>query len=60
MKKLLLILALLPIIAFAQEKLSYQTVIFADSIKKEIIYSGIKEWIGMNYQSAKASIHVQC
>lgn len=48
----------MPIFASAQEKLSYQTIIHADSIKKEIIYSGIKEWIGMNYQSAKAVIEV--
>jgi len=42
----------------AQEPISFEKVIKVDSIKSTIIYNGLKEWIGMNYRSAKAVIQV--
>lgn len=43
---------------FAQEKLSFEKVITVDSLKKNEIYNGLKEWIGMNFVSAKTVIEV--
>ena len=60
MKKLILLSMILfsfsPL--FSQEKLSFEKVIPVDSILKNQIYNGIKEWIGMNYVSAKSVIEV--
>jgi hypothetical protein len=43
---------------FAQEKLSFEKVIPVDSIKKNELYNGLKEWIGMDFVSAKNVIEV--
>lgn len=42
----------------AQEPISFEKVIQVDSVKKNDIYNGLKEWIGMNYRSAKSVIEV--
>ncbi len=39
-------------------KLSFEKVIKVDSIQKQFIYNGIKEWIGMNFVSSKNVIEV--
>lgn len=61
MKKLVLLpfllcVFMLPVIA--QEPISFEKVIKADSIKKNDIYYGLKEWVGMNYRSAKSVTEV--
>lgn len=43
---------------FAQERLSFEKVITVDSIKKNDIYNGLKEWVGMNFVSAKNVIEL--
>jgi hypothetical protein len=42
----------------AQEPISFEKVIKVDSVKSNAIYNGLKEWIGMNYRSAKSIIEV--
>lgn len=42
----------------AQEPLSFEKVIQADSLKKDAIYNGLKEWVGMNFKSAKSVIEM--
>ena len=44
--------------AQAQDRLSFEKVIQADSIKKDYIYNGLKEWVGMNFKSAKNVIEI--
>lgn len=43
---------------FSQEKLLLEKVITVDSVQKEYIYNSIKEWIGLNYVSAKKVIEI--
>lgn len=59
-KILLLAIALLVITCglMAQEPISFEKVIKVDSVKSNAIYNGLKEWIGMNYRSAKSVIEV--
>jgi hypothetical protein len=56
MKKMLFIaiLSLVCIGVNAQDRLSFEKVIKADSVSKNDIYVSVKEWIGINYVSAKA------
>ncbi len=42
----------------AQEPIGFEKIIKVDSVKNNIIYNGLKEWIGMNYRSAKSVIEV--
>ena len=42
----------------AQEPLSFEKVIQADSVKKDVIYNGLKEWVGMSFKSAKNVIEM--
>ena len=60
MKKALFSLCMLFLVATiqAQEPLSFEKVIQADSIKKDAIYNGLKEWVGMNFRSAKNVIEI--
>jgi len=61
MKKIILVAIISLFIAsglMAQDPLSFEKVIKVDSIKSNAIYNGLKEWIGMNYRSAKAVIEV--
>ena len=60
MKKALFSLCMLFLAATiqAQEPLSFEKVIQADSLKKDAIYNGLKEWVGMNFKSAKSVIEM--
>lgn len=61
MKKVLLLAVMIfgsISVMLSQDKLSYEKVIVADSVSKQSIYNGIKEWIGMNFVSAKNVIQV--
>lgn len=43
---------------FAQEPLSFSKVIQTDSVPKDQIYFGVKEWVGTAFKSAKAVIEM--
>ena len=59
MKKVmfLAVMAMLSIsLISAQDNLSFNKVIQVDSTKKDIIYTGIKQWLSMNFVSSKKVI----
>ena len=59
MKKVLVLCMLFLAVSIqAQEPLSFEKVIQADSIKKDAIYNGLKEWVGMSFKSAKNVIEM--
>ena len=55
MKKmhLLFLVLIININLFSQERLSFEKIITVDSVKQNQIHNTLKEWIGMNYVSAK-------
>lgn len=55
MKKVMVlaIMSLVCLSSFAQTPLSFSKVIQADSVKKEVIYTAIIDWIGSNYHNVK-------
>jgi hypothetical protein len=55
MKKVLLmaVMAFSLLSVNAQEPISFEKVITVDSVKKEVIYSTILQWIGSNYHDIK-------
>lgn len=59
MKKILVVCMLFLAVSIqAQDPLSFEKVIQVDSIKKDAIYNGLKEWVGMNFKSAKNVIEI--
>jgi hypothetical protein len=60
MKKVLFVLLLVATsLANAQEKLSFEKVIPVEGVDKQTLFVGIKEWIGLNFNSAKSVIEVE-
>ena len=59
MKKILVVCMLFLAVSIqAQDPLSFEKIIQVDSIKKDAIYNGMKEWVGMNFKSAKNVIEI--
>lgn len=58
MKKLLVLLVLLPMLSFGQERLTYTNVVKVDSISKNELYNRAKLWMASAYNSSNDVIQI--